>query len=330
MRLHGWRWALLTATLYGLTVALLSVPLLLAALSDPERYDMDIQEFAQVYTLWQYWAAIGVLALLEAGLLLVPVKLARHIPVARGSWRLLAAVAGLMMGLLVAGLSFAVWEAVTLNTHDASLWVALGLGAAAWVWWAIVFARYAFASRTAAAYRKLLDRLIAGSIAELLVAVPCHVYVRHQDKCCAGFGTFLGLATGLCVLTFAFGPGVFFLFLARARRLRWREQDAETDAAPPQLNWLGRRVRHARQALLWGLGAVMFLTALLVAGAAGGQNVHELLDASRVSFVIIGSVACFHAVRSWLRREPGWRVAAVGAVLLAEVVLVAALWGWTR
>jgi hypothetical protein len=46
------------------------------------------------------------------------------------------------------------------------------------------------------------------------------VVARHRDYCCAGFSTFAGIASGLAVLLFAFGPGVFLLYFARWKQLR--------------------------------------------------------------------------------------------------------------
>jgi hypothetical protein len=57
--------------------------------------------------------------------------------------------------------------------------------------------------------------LVAGSILELLVAVPAHVLARSRSYCCAGAGTFWGIATGISVMLLAFGPAVFVLFARR-------------------------------------------------------------------------------------------------------------------
>jgi hypothetical protein len=62
--------------------------------------------------------------------------------------------------------------------------------------------------------------LIAGSILELLVAVPTHVYSRAKDHCCGGYATIWGIGVGISVMLFAFGPGVFFLFVRRWASVR--------------------------------------------------------------------------------------------------------------
>jgi len=59
----------------------------------------------------------------------------------------------------------------------------------------------------------------AGSILELLIAVPTYVVARYRDYCCGGFITFVGLAMGAAVMLFAYGPAVFYLFAERWKRL---------------------------------------------------------------------------------------------------------------
>ena len=57
-----------------------------------------------------------------------------------------------------------------------------------------------------------------GSILELLIAVPSHIIVRHKDVCCAHAVTAAGIAAGLAVMFFSFGPGIYFLYVERIRK----------------------------------------------------------------------------------------------------------------
>ena len=71
----------------------------------------------------------------------------------------------------------------------------------------------------------LIDKSrIKGSVLELLIAVPTHIVARHRDYCCAGLLTFIGLAMGVSVMLFAFGPVVLLLFAQRWQRLHPHEK----------------------------------------------------------------------------------------------------------
>ncbi len=218
------RWAWITVLLYGAAFTLLSGPLLLAAfVGEVERSDIAsaLRAVLNPGESWGFWALIGGLTLLEGLILLVPVRIADRRRVPRGRWRVLAATAGLLMGLLVTAAGFTLHEAATKKLPgDVSGWVYVGLGAAGWLVWGVVFALLPRKLDDASALRSVVRRLLTGSLAELLVAVPCHVIARKRDDCCAGAATFTGLAAGFAVLLFAFGPAVLFLFVDRFRRLR--------------------------------------------------------------------------------------------------------------
>ncbi|MBU6409324.1 MAG: hypothetical protein KGR98_02950, partial [Verrucomicrobia bacterium] len=97
-----------------------------------------------------------------------------------------------------------------------------------WIVWTIVFRHFADSDDPDSLLKRSVRWLLAGSILELLVAVPSHVIVRRRGDCCAPAGTFWGIATGISIMLLCFGPGVFFLFAERFRRLQ--PKDKETGA----------------------------------------------------------------------------------------------------
>lgn len=324
------RWALLTVVLYALALAALTFPVCFTAFAFGDRgWLLRASDLPELYTSWPYWGFIGALSLVEAGLLLVPVQVARERPVKRWRWTALGAAAGLMMGLLALGLFCAVGEVVTHEPFDLEglkgMW-ALIAGLAAWLFWAVLFWRYARAADPASGLKKIVDRLLAGSTAELLVAVPCHVWARSKDYCCAGFGTFVGLATGLAVMLFAFGPGVFFLFIARVRRLRLAAGPEPGGASAERPGPPAGPGPHTVDAALWTLGALLLLGALPLSALVRGEDPHDPLLYGRLSFAVMGGAACRHALLAWRRREPrrGWVLA--GAALMAEAIGLTAVW----
>jgi hypothetical protein len=88
-----------------------------------------------------------------------------------------------------------------------------------WCLWSLIFFRLGRKEKAGDFIQRQSRTLLRGSILELLVAVPTHIVARQRDYCCAGFMTFIGLAMGISVMLFSFGPAVFFLFVARWRRL---------------------------------------------------------------------------------------------------------------
>ncbi len=207
------RWAVLVVFLYLLILIVLTSPAILVAFYPTAR------EALAVFSEWTYWAGLGVLMASQAVMLLVPVDLALQRPPTRQSvlWPILAS--GLMMGLLVVGAAMSIDEYLKKDKAGSSFTILLLVVIAVWAVWTLVFYR---TSRDAAAMDVVSRQcryLLKGSILELLVAVPTHIVARARDYCCAGFWTFLGIALGVSVMLFSFGPGVFFLFVARWKRL---------------------------------------------------------------------------------------------------------------
>jgi hypothetical protein len=221
------RWAVIVAILYSLMLGVLSLPVILAAWA-PEK---GLKDTAEIYGQWQWWLCLAVMGLAQFAMLAVPVRLASRHPMTRRPLALTILAGGLMMGLLVTGAVYSLCEfALAQNALERPNGIltnrmALGLGVAEWCIWALIFFRL---SRTAEP-QDLVSRqckwLLKGSILELLIAVPTHIVARCRDYCCAGVMTFIGLTLGMSVMLFSFGPGVFFLFVARWRRLHPGERE---------------------------------------------------------------------------------------------------------
>jgi hypothetical protein len=208
------RWAVLVVLLYFLILVALTAPLILVAFYP----QMRASDALSVYLEWIYWAGVGVMVVAQAAMLLVPVELSLGRPTTRRSvlWPILAS--GLMMGLLGVGAAMSIDEFIRKEAviDKALPWVALPV---VWAVWTVVFARTSRDSAPMDVVTRQCRYLLKGSILELLVAVPTHIVARGRDYCCAGFSTFLGIAFGVSVMLFSFGPGVFFLFAVRWKRL---------------------------------------------------------------------------------------------------------------
>jgi len=240
------RWGFVVALIYGLALALLTLPVLYAGFGFtlfgllPGKVGSN-DPLVAVYAAWGYWLWIGIMILAQAALLAVPVSLARGRPVRRRAlWPTLLA-SGLAMAILAGTLLLALYFLLVGDGDGKGLIRIPSRVAEAWVWgilltallvwaaWAVVFRRISRSRGPEDLVAMICRFLLAGSILELLVAVPCHIAVRRREECCADIGTFVGIAAGISVMLFSFGPGVLFLYAKRWRRLHPKAQAS----APP-------------------------------------------------------------------------------------------------
>lgn len=216
-----------------------------------------LREVSELISNWSYWLWLAVMLAGQALLLLVPIAAAEGRPVRRR--KLLVPV--IAASFFLANLAFAgllalfclflgdgTFELLSLGSraNEDQAWavpvLARGMNAIGisprsglfdvlfglvlvgilWMFWAALFLRASRDDDPDSLSRRAVRWLLRGSILELLVAVPTHVVVRHRDDCCAPYGTFWGIVCGLTVMLMSFGPGVFFLFVQRARRLKPR------------------------------------------------------------------------------------------------------------
>jgi hypothetical protein len=98
------------------------------------------------------------------------------------------------------------------------IWVAVWLAWGIVLWWR----GERFLSPASRVYRWL----IAGSVLELLVAVPSHIIVLRRSRCSDPLITGFGVATGLSILLMSLGPAALFLYRARIRARRARAAPA--------------------------------------------------------------------------------------------------------
>lgn len=208
------RWALLVAALYGLVLFALLFPLGVAAFAgSPDGRSSQV--IGQMMAP-QLWVIIGVMALAQVALLRVPVLAAAERPLTRRPLWATVLAATAMMGVLVYGAGLVLLEAIK---HEDLAVVALYAGVGSWSLWAAYFF-HATRDRSPTEVAHRVQRVLwAGSILELLVAIPTHIVARQRGECCAGMLTFIGLACGMSVMLFAFGPSVFFLFARRWKQL---------------------------------------------------------------------------------------------------------------
>ena len=87
---------------------------------------------------------------------------------------------------------------------------------ALWCFWSVIFCVYWRQSDTYTWAGRVIRGLIAGSVLELIVAVP--IYATRQETCYCARGSYAGLVFGGTVLLWAFGPGILILFVREKQR----------------------------------------------------------------------------------------------------------------
>jgi hypothetical protein len=210
------KWAIVTVVLYIILVMALLIPLggligggmLFEAMSWPGR------------PLW--WLVPAVVLLAQLLMLIFPVRMYADNPVPRRAIWVPVLTTGVLLLILLVGLSgcilAAIWGDNPTNLMY-GIWVSV-LVLGSWAIWAAVFYCLGRAQDMPAFAQRLSRWLVRGSIVELLVAVPCHIIVRHRNDCCAPGMTFFGIAAGLAVMAIAFGPSVLILANNRIRQMQ--------------------------------------------------------------------------------------------------------------
>ena len=219
------KWGVLVALLYGLVIFFSFAPILKIVYWGTANWKDYTWLPNLSYT--DLLSSLGILALLvaaQAALLAVPVRIAQKRPVGKRSLLSTAIASAFMMGLLVVGVGLVLLEVFWGDKIEglwANIfgWFMVAAFILTWVFWGFVFYRWSKKLEPENFIEKLFCRLFGGSILELLVAVPSHIFVRQRTYCCAGMDTFFGITCGLAVMIFSFGPGVFFLFVERWKRL---------------------------------------------------------------------------------------------------------------
>lgn len=217
------KWAFITVLLYISLVILLFIPAVIWAETVIVGQSSSISDLFGIYFNWQLWLVYGVMVLIQVLLLIFPVSQHKGRPrPQRAIWVSIVTSAFLFTVLsvgFVVSIGASIWGD-DVGNHPVVTILILLLIVFSWAIWAIVFYRFGNITDHDSFMEKITGWLIKGSIVELLVAIPCHIIVRHKNECCAHIFTFFGIASGLVIMAFAFGPGIFFLFIKRFRRLQ--------------------------------------------------------------------------------------------------------------
>lgn len=213
------KWGIVISVFYAVIVGFLLVPaffLMAGGINDP-IWKIFSTGLITVLQEWLGWILIAAVLSGQALLLFLSVDTSRKKLKARTHIAISVAVSSMLFGLLTLAVIFCIGFAAHGDNFGSGFldtsakfvrgWVVL------WLIWGIAFYLY-FRDATQVTSRAI-SWLLKGSVLELLVAVPCHVWVRRRDECCAPFFTSFGIVTGIAVMLMCFGPSVLFLFKKR-------------------------------------------------------------------------------------------------------------------
>jgi hypothetical protein len=94
----------------------------------------------------------------------------------------------------------------------------LGVMLVVWAGWSVVFYVYWRQGDSYTQMGKMLRGLIAGSILEIMIAVPVHIWAARQRECYCCRGTYTTLVLAGTVLIWVFGPGIILLYMREKYR----------------------------------------------------------------------------------------------------------------
>lgn len=166
-----------------------------------------------------YFLSLLFLMLCQAGLLFVPVRFAKGMPIRRLSiWPAIVS-SGAFFGVLSLLALLALMD--FFDTPDPhTTFFPLDAIVVLWFCWTSFFA---WSSRCASPETfgfQIHKKLVKGSILELLIVEMAHLAVRQRKNCFAGFRSGIALFASLPLALMAFGPGIAVLYLRRVQRMR--------------------------------------------------------------------------------------------------------------
>jgi hypothetical protein len=212
------KWGIIISVFYAVVVFALLVPagMSLAGIKDPLGTLLS-KDMIDLFGEWLVWVPVISLVAGQAILLFLSIDTSFKKLKPRAHIAISVIVSSMLFALLAfAGLS-AAGAAVVGDKFIDRYWGSAAqmfcIWAAIWLLWGIVF--YLYFRNSTQATTRAVSWLLKGSVLELLIAVPCHVWVRRRGDCSAPVVTSFGIVTGIAVMLLSFGPSILPLYKKR-------------------------------------------------------------------------------------------------------------------
>lgn len=209
------KWGIVISVFYALIVVGLLVPAAVLLVSPSNWWTGGFREgILAAYREWPAWVPIIIVVGGQALLLFLSVDTSQKRLKPRTHILVSCAVGAILIALLTFAVIGSVGVAIRGDKFGegsfANPFVFFGT---LWVFWGIVF--YLFLRDSSAIVNRIVSWLLKGSVLELLIVVPSHVFVRRRHECSAPAVTSFGIVTGIAIMLLSFGPSILFLYKKR-------------------------------------------------------------------------------------------------------------------
>lgn len=213
------KWGILISVFYALIVVGLLLPGMIFLFGGD--YSKSVSGFnddlGHAFGSWIVWTVIAILLSGQALLLFLSVDTSRKRLKPRAHILTSVIVTSVLLALLALAMIFSIGVGVGrdkfMDTYFDTPGNVIICWLALWLIWGIVF--YWYARNSSSVVSRAVTWLLAGSVLELLIAVPCHVIVRRRNDCSAPMVTSFGIVTGIAIMLLSFGPSVLVLYKKR-------------------------------------------------------------------------------------------------------------------
>ena len=213
-------WPLCVLTLYGLVVCALVCGVVIRASEEATSFG------------YASYAGGGVAFLIfNAALLFTPVRVASRRPLGkRDLW--VTILGGSLLAAMLTVACFSLTDGFFFSRpdkgEDPSFWDQLSLivgmvglcaSVISWPTWLIFLGWRFYQEKPRESFDRIFKWLFRGSVLELIVAVPVHLYERRRPECSAGIASGAAILIGLFVAIMSVGPAMLILISERKKKI---------------------------------------------------------------------------------------------------------------
>ena len=229
--MNRFRCAVLVIVFYVLAVFVLYLPLIKVCFGDFNIVEVLFSPLTHIF--------FGLILLIQILMLWVPIEDSTRYKLKKRHLAVPIITAGLIFGILVLGIFSSIWVGIFGDKdhepggRELCLVLSIVIFLLSWIFWALRFRKYWLETKNAGLFMKKTCRTIRrGCLLEWLVAIPCHIIVRWRGDCSAPAVTFAAIIMGVAICFLSFGPGLYYVFMARMQNYQKKDKTRPPDLLP--------------------------------------------------------------------------------------------------